>query len=307
MFKPFLLAFFCCGAIIGYAQNLEDTKSTEISVLTNGDSKITYSTRNGLLHGNYESLYPNGRVKAEGKFESNQRVGVWKFYTEDGTIVSERFYFNNLFFRNRVESDLVDSSKSIPYPVRASDSDPFGFYPVVENHISYSKRMWLDSVYIEGADEVILSAIEAKSIKLYDASDDQFRKLLVEYPDTKGLVLDHYILKVDYLYDTSRALGETRIIGITPMAQNEYGDMEKLCLIYYPEIRDILAKKSFEGHYPEYVQNVDDLFFFGMYSGRMIKESNLHDKSLEEPLPAISTLLLIVETDNELIIKQKSE
>lgn len=47
---------------------------------------------NGEYHGKYRSRWNNGNKKEEGQFFRGQRVGVYKWYTQDGSLLKEEDY-----------------------------------------------------------------------------------------------------------------------------------------------------------------------------------------------------------------------
>lgn len=49
---------------------------------------------NGKKHGFIFVRYPNGAMRYTGEFNMDVESGLWKFYKEDGTIVSEKDYGN---------------------------------------------------------------------------------------------------------------------------------------------------------------------------------------------------------------------
>jgi antitoxin component YwqK of YwqJK toxin-antitoxin module len=65
-----LLSFFCTSLIV--AQNLTD--------------------ENGLKQGLWSKDYPWGSPRYEGAFEDSKEIGLFKFYDQNGKIVSQRNY-----------------------------------------------------------------------------------------------------------------------------------------------------------------------------------------------------------------------
>jgi antitoxin component YwqK of YwqJK toxin-antitoxin module len=49
---------------------------------------------NGKKHGFIFVRYPNGAMRYTGEFNMDVEAGLWKFYKEDGTVISEKDYGN---------------------------------------------------------------------------------------------------------------------------------------------------------------------------------------------------------------------
>jgi len=53
---------------------------------SNGQLDIEFETKNGQADDYIIKYHPNGNKKEEGKVEKGQKVGLWKYYSEDGTL-----------------------------------------------------------------------------------------------------------------------------------------------------------------------------------------------------------------------------
>ena len=49
-----------------------------------GNDSISATFANGMLNGNYQSYYSNGKLKSKGEYKNNLRVGTWQLYSFDG-------------------------------------------------------------------------------------------------------------------------------------------------------------------------------------------------------------------------------
>jgi antitoxin component YwqK of YwqJK toxin-antitoxin module len=47
---------------------------------------------NGLLDGPTKTYYPSKALKEEGQYAKGQKSGVWKTYNEDGEVIAEESY-----------------------------------------------------------------------------------------------------------------------------------------------------------------------------------------------------------------------
>ena len=42
--------------------------------------------KNGLIHGDFVSYYPNGEVSIEGELDQSKYQGEWNYYDDDGSL-----------------------------------------------------------------------------------------------------------------------------------------------------------------------------------------------------------------------------
>ncbi len=89
LWKPFtlILTLICCSSC---------TSQTKSEFYDNGNTKLTYSLRDGKKHGEAISYYPTGDVESEGMFYRGQFDGEWKFYYESGDLKSIQEYDNGM-------------------------------------------------------------------------------------------------------------------------------------------------------------------------------------------------------------------
>ena len=74
---------------------------------------------NNLLHGEYTYYWDNGNIRFRGKFEYNQRVGLWRNFNKSGEIVMEEIFkaikilsIPKKINSSQLEKQLVDSEFS---------------------------------------------------------------------------------------------------------------------------------------------------------------------------------------------------
>jgi len=97
--SPFLNGQFerkCNGILIEKGNFIDGLKNGEwITYSRKGKliRKLNYT--NGLLDGEVELFYVNGKPKLTGQFEKGNKIGKWVYYTEKGKILAEGSYDNN--------------------------------------------------------------------------------------------------------------------------------------------------------------------------------------------------------------------
>ncbi|MFZ5551608.1 MAG: hypothetical protein ACOZCO_00725 [Bacteroidota bacterium] len=256
-----------------------------------------FETRNGLFDGEYKSFYPNKKLKAEGTFKNNQRVGKWRAYDSTGVMKTERDYKNNFEF-TRVFPELPQDgpAKLLSEPVYVPKYNSDGFienFPLKERQVMISKRIWR---FIPSATDhwsalygVLYESAKNKEIKIYSSKDDQFRKVITSgnidsLMNCKRIVFKGYKIKEDWFFDTDRMISETRIIGICPVFYClDTKIPEDLCWFYFPECRKVLSGIQVKNqNRPSCITTMDDLFFYRFFESEIYKESNIHDRSIAD-------------------------
>ena len=58
----------------------------------NGKPKQEKNYKNGDLNGNLISYWENGRIHTKGKYENNQRIGIWETYDKRGKLLLTEEY-----------------------------------------------------------------------------------------------------------------------------------------------------------------------------------------------------------------------
>ena len=57
-----------------------------------GKVKIIKHYKNGIVHGKLLYYWDNGQVHLTGQYEKMNRVGIWKTYDSEGTLILEENY-----------------------------------------------------------------------------------------------------------------------------------------------------------------------------------------------------------------------
>ena len=128
---------------------------------------------------------------------------------------------------------------------------------------------------------------------------------VVQSTDFDPLKVVKYKIKEDWFFDDKTSTQMCRIIGIAPVMEdydasgNYRGDMT-MYWVYYPDLRPILAKyEVFNPNNDAVRLSWEDLFEARMFESYISKESNVHDRNIQEYATGIDGLL---ESDK---IKQK--
>ena len=57
-----------------------------------GRLKLVKHYKNGLVHGKIIYYWDNGQIHLIGQYETMRRIGTWKHYDHDGTLICEENY-----------------------------------------------------------------------------------------------------------------------------------------------------------------------------------------------------------------------
>ena len=57
-----------------------------------GRLKLVKHYKNGLVHGKIIYYWDNGQIRLTGQYKTMHRIGTWKHYDNDGTLICEENY-----------------------------------------------------------------------------------------------------------------------------------------------------------------------------------------------------------------------
>ncbi|HXH19238.1 MAG TPA: gliding motility protein GldN [Chitinophagales bacterium] len=172
-------------------------------------------------------------------------------------------------------------------------------------------------------------AIEG-SITVYDPINDQFTKPLtpeevakigVGEPDTIRVIdpvtleekvevtkpefdpqkVTKFRLKEDWVFDEETSTLVVRILGVAPVMEDyssdgSYRGDKVLFWAYYPELRPVLAKyQVFNNQNDAVTTSWEDIFEMRYFSSYIYKESNVHDRRVQDYVTGVDAL---IESDN---------
>lgn len=104
-------------------------------------------------------------------------------------------------------------------------------------------------------------------------------------------------IKEEVFFDNERSVLEFRILGIAPIvpkidADGEVEGYQEEFWIYFPEARFVFAENEvFNRQNDVHRITYDDLFWKRMFASRVVKESNVYDRKLEDYLSPMDALL----------------
>ncbi len=286
----------------------------ELKTYSEDDVIVSYTLIQDRFSGNYISKYPNEQTKAKGKLRNGYKVGVWKFYDNEGELVLERNYNDGLTY----ETFFPESPKS----TNKSSRNNQGFYSYQEfdqNDVAWQKRIWRS---IEAENNPLLfeedklyrllcSNVQDGLLSIYNPKNDEFSEEM-NYSSERfeNLKVVRYNIKEDWFFDRDRQVMESRIIGICPVAVIN-GEETDLFWVYLPSARDILAKEQVYSSNTDNIQNLDDVFYFRDFASTIYdqtrnssKASVFANKTAEpQDLLAQKIEMQIIDAESNLLIK----
>ncbi len=256
------------------------------SQFKNNELNCNYSLKDGLLNGLYQSYYPNGKKKAEGKFKNNNRIGKWTIWNAKGIKLIEREYVNNFNFR---QSFPLNGSNSKTQNKRDS-SGMFQYFEIKEKMVMESERIMriiskdMNALLFNKRllENSLMNMVFTSQTTAYDAMNSEFTKPLSlkeinEKYDADKQEIIAFKLKEVWFFDTIRKIAETRILGICPIIRSKDDSLQKndLFWLYYPDIRPLLVKVKLSVPNTE-IQNLEDVFYLRYFNGISYRESNIY-------------------------------
>lgn len=262
----------------------------------NKNLHVVYQKKDGRMNGVYTSYYPNGVIKTQGYLENSFHKGTWIVQDSLGQLLVKREYTGPLTYKSIFpvvpRDPTVDLFDKPCYTPKRNDDGFFDLFYLEENSIVASKRIWRELTSVNNPIlfdqnlffKLIDGAIRDSVVTAYDPMTDDFWKAIATIPDIDANEVVSFLVKEDWVFDGKRNLGENRIIGICPQVLDQLtGKKKNLFWIYFPELRQHLAKIkiSWKGNERE-VNTLDDLFFFRGFSSRILKETNVYDRSVAD-------------------------
>ncbi|MDA3820068.1 MAG: hypothetical protein PF590_06395 [Candidatus Delongbacteria bacterium] len=240
------------------------------------DVSVEYTTKDGKLHGQYLSYYPDGSKKAKGSFRNNQRTGMWKLWNESGKLIETRKYQNNLVYAYP-NDDMEDV---IPYQPQRNEEGLYSFYKITEQMAAFSKRTI--SVILPEDNPALFNGAPFLKLLKENQGDENFQAIEVyddystkplELPQQENMKIIGYKIMQEFVYDTVRMILEPRIVFIAPVIldvvneglyDNNWLSFESI----YPAMASI--EINIPGWQPE-ITTLADVFFWQAYTYRIVQ------------------------------------
>lgn len=289
-----------------------DTTSYIDTTLSIGENKFQYSLVNGLLNGDFIQKNKDDYT-ISGYFRNNQRHGLWTVKDNSEQLLLARLYINNKRYIALYPNHSPNKSSYIiehQYFDKKFDQDSIILFDyVLEADVIYSKRIWkiikdIDNPFLESSRifDHLIKSVQNNELDAYHASNDHFKTELnanqVDSIASNDYVIEGFEIKEDFFLDRNRILGDTRIIGFAPyFIEQESNERKKICWFYYPACRKYLSEIKVSGSELNHINNVNDLFYWGIFKSEIIKVTSIYGTNYSEPPKNIQLDLLNLEHD----------
>lgn len=270
--------------------------------LPNPPVQFIYNRSNSsFLNGRLTEYYESGQPKAHGELSNGWRTASWKTWAEDGTLLHQRNYAHPLSYiieqpepPGKGPAALFNTHFSIK-----REKGLIAYQEVEEYEVFWQKQLWLDltpdnNPLLFEKNRLLNHLLNAldneKPPTVYDGNNDKFREP-VSLENAKWLLSrekENIIgirLKSVWFFNNLTQCMNRRILGLAFLYETTPGSTQPLVWFYYPEIRSLLAEipvSATSSSFP--IQQLEDHFHFWEFNGQIIKESNVHDRYINEYL-----------------------
>jgi len=297
--RNILFIFLSCLAL-GF---IEKTTPAELNYQSNTYSCL-YHRNQGRLDGQYNSYYRNGRKRAEGYFDNNQRTGKWSVWDSTGILLVQRIYTDPYNYKQLVPK--VPNNKLVGLlnvPMHKAGYNQNGYinyfdmqYGMAENVIYLYK--WLAPeqnplIFDHGIlFKTLCESVRNKSLSAYPTPYDPgiLQEPLLSF-DNDSIRLIGYKLRHEWIFDNVRLVSEFRPLEFCPVVVRDSGqDTIDLFWIRYWDCRKIFAGITLSDSCCEgKINTMDDLFFYHYFHGSIYMERGYKNikGSLEDDINVI--------------------
>lgn len=213
----------------------------------------------------------------------------------------------DIFWQKRVWRviDLTEKmNKSFAYP-----KEPF-INILMDNAKDGTIRLFstLDDEFTEVLSSDDASAIGASTDTIITFDPDTYEeKIQVVTNELNVEDIKRFRIKEDWFFDSESSTLQVRILGIAPLRE-VYDDNDNflyeqpLFWAYYPELREILARKKTFNPFNDAVRmSWEDIFEMRFFSSYIYKESNVYDRRLKDYKAGLDILVEADKIKNKIL------
>lgn len=171
---------------------------------------------------------------------------------------------------------LVDGARNGDVKLYSTEDDKFS-YPLQDKELD-------NILFNTDTTEVINPATQMSELVVYQDE--------LNYDDVK-----RYRLKEVWFFDSNYSTMRVRILGIAPLidVKDDNGNFlyeKPLFWVYYPEMRELLARNEYYNPLNDNpAMSWEDIFEMRYFASVIIKESNIHDRRIQDYLTGVDALM----------------
>ena len=161
--------------------------------------------------------------------------------------------------------------------------------------------------------KLLLTADEATNalkFKEQIEGEDEYGDPTVEFvmSDIELTEITSFRIKEEVFFDKQRSLMEVRILGIAPLIPDKGGDetiLKEAFWIYFPEARFVFAEAEiYNTHNDADRMTYEELFWKRKFASRIIKVSNVYDRSIDSYKTPLDALLEAEKIEEEIFNRE---
>lgn len=258
--------------------------------------RVDYGKEHGMLHTQYVSYWPNGRVKAQGAMLANMRYGEWQIFDSTSKLVLARNYETGYAWTQLYPITFEEVTSKGKFGSR------FSLYVDIKpDSVLQSARIWRFLPFNNNSPIFHNNALLDTMIAMYDrgkivvGGDDEMMVLLsrgefyenLDKCESKHRVIG-YKLKEDWYYDAKKGMGIFGIIGICPvlLGKNLRDSVDLGWISYDATLRTRMATMFYS---PEVITGfpvgVEQTFFLRCFESVVYKTSNVKNYTIAQMFP----------------------
>ena len=130
---------------------------------------------------------------------------------------------------------------------------------------------------------------------IYDDKGNELPPIMV--PTVDSISINERVIKFrvkeDWYFDRQKSSLEVRIVGLAAIEYNDERDYyRELYWVYFPSCRPYFARNDIYNFKNDSERrSLDDIFWKRQFSSTIVKESNVHDRSIDQYLHGIDALV----------------
>ena len=261
------------------------------------NSAVQFGTKNNRLNGLYVEKYKTGQSKVVGEFYDGQRIGIWSVFDTNGILKIQREYTgdkNCQFVYPISEHPYKKIYEMYPnYTLKRNMDQYYPYLYVEERAVQFSSRFWRQLTKENEAElfravdfQMMVTDLLKSNVKWYLYGSQGNFQTLIEGNDLVSLTSEcatwdysRIEIKEDFFFNKDMLLSDTRQLGINFYKNKE--DKIPSYSLYYPYVRKELARIKMNINGLNEIKNLDDLFFFNGYRGKIVNSTS-YNKIVKE-------------------------
>lgn len=194
----------------------------------------------------------------------------------------------DIFWQKRIWR-VIDTRQKMNQPFTYPPQPFIGILLAIAKEHKDKVHLFIDDEFKQpvSIDEVEKRLGSIDTVQVYDPDKDEYISKVVKN-DFNWTTVNLFRLKEDWMFDEQTSTMIVRILGIAPIRDviddnGNYRGQEAMFWAYYPELREYLAKYDVFSPFNNAMSlSWDDVFEMRHFASYIMKESNIHDRRIQE-------------------------